>query len=90
MAFSLPEFHPPDFNRADVVDAPLAAFVPAPADGVLPEGFHATSNHPEYFRLAHGWQLLQESRMDAVVVRQPNGHLDVVEADLQAAQEGAA
>jgi hypothetical protein len=62
------------------VSAPLAAFAPAPADGVLPEGFHATSNHPEYFKLDSGWVLTRESRMDAVVVRKAGDELDVVEA----------
>jgi len=35
----------------------------------VPVGFHATSNHPEYVRLANGdWRLVAESRMDAVLV----------------------
>jgi len=80
MAFSLPAFRPPDFSRAELMAAPLAPFAAAPADGVLPEGFHATSNHPEYVKLEQGWQLLRESRMDAVVVRRQAGELDVVEA----------
>jgi len=80
MAFSLPEFRPPDFSRGSLPQAPLARFAPAPADGVLPEGFHATSNHPEYFHLESGWQLPRESRMDAVVVRHEHDRLDVVEA----------
>jgi len=80
MAFSLPEFRPPDFSRPELASAPRAVFAPAPADGVVPEGFHATSNHPEYFRLDGGWVLTRESRMDAVVVRSSGDQLDVVEA----------
>src|SRR5690348_7506760 len=79
MAFSLPEFRPPDFTQRHLAAAPLARFAPAPADGVLPEGFHATSNHPEYFKQGDGWQLVRESRMDAVVVRRDDGELEVVE-----------
>ncbi len=42
---------------------------PCPADGVAPDGFHATSNHPEYVKLPNGtWTLLTQSRMDAVIV----------------------
>ncbi len=61
------------------MDAPLSDFAPAPKDGVAPERFHATSNHPEYFHLASGWRLVRESRMDAVVVLR-DSELEVVEA----------
>ncbi len=83
MAFQLPTYNAPDFSASALLSAPLARFEPAPTDGVVPEVFHATSNHPEYFRLASGWQLVSESRMDAVVVLGSAigpGHLDVVEA----------
>ena len=43
--------------------------VPAPADGVLPERFHATSNLPEYVHLGGGrWLLAEQGRMDGVMV----------------------
>lgn len=80
MAFSLPEYRPPDFSSTALSRAPRAAFAPSPADGVVPEGFHATSNHPEYLHLESGWQLVPESRMDAVIVRRADDRLDVVEA----------
>jgi len=79
MTFVLPEFRPPDLSSLVLAEAPCAVFAAAPADGVVPEGFHATSNHPEYVRLESGWKLVPESRMDAVIVRSGEA-LDVVEA----------
>jgi lysine-ketoglutarate reductase/saccharopine dehydrogenase-like protein (TIGR00300 family) len=79
MAFVLPEYRPPDFSSLPLAGAPRAVFAPAPAQGVVPDGFHATSNHPEYVHLESGWKLVPESRMDAVIVRSGD-ELDVVEA----------
>src|SRR5690606_21111944 len=60
--------------------APPARLAPCPADGVAPRSFHATSNYPEYVKLADGqWVLLSESRMDAVIVVRGEA-LSVVEA----------
>jgi len=70
--FCLPPFRKPDFTAAPLANAPHACFELAPADGVVPEGFHATSNHPEYFHLPSGWHLPRESRMDCVVVLEAN------------------
>lgn len=65
----IPSYSPPDFARPDLAAAPAARFEAAPADGVLPRSFHATSNHPEYLHLGNGeWLLARESRMDAVMV----------------------
>lgn len=61
---------PPQFDKPPLSAAPPAQFAPAPRDGVLPEGFHATSNHPEYVLLEpEGWHLVQEGRMDTVLRR---------------------
>lgn len=79
MGFSLPTYKPPPLHSEPLVSAPLVVFEEAPADGVAPNGFHATSNHPEYFRLHGGWQLIEKSRMDAVVVLEEDGGLSVVE-----------
>ncbi|KAA0891382.1 hypothetical protein [Oryzomonas rubra] len=66
---AIPAYTPPDFSRPDLAAAPAARTEPAPADGVLPQGFHATSNHPEYLHLGDGdWLLARESRMDAVMI----------------------
>lgn len=66
---SLPAYSPPDFFAPALAAAPPARFEPAPADRVLPNNFHATSNHPEYVHLGGGrWLIARESRMDAVLV----------------------
>lgn len=65
----IPVYSPPDFSRPDLAAAPAARFEAAPADGVMPRSFHATSNHPEYVHVGGGeWLLASESRMDAVMV----------------------
>lgn len=75
----IPSYTPPDFRRPKLAAAPAAKLAPAPADGVLPENFHATSNHPEYVHLGGGeWLLAPESRMDCVMVLR-GGEIDVVE-----------
>ncbi len=80
MVFTLPAYHPPDFARPPLADAPVATFAPAPLPGVAPETYHATTIFPEYLQLEPGrWVLLEESRMDCVVVRSPEGGLLVKE-----------
>jgi hypothetical protein len=75
----LPSFTPPDFKRLGLAHSPAARIEPAPADGVLPKMFHATSNHPEYVNLGNGeWVLAPESRMDSVLVLRGK-QLEVVE-----------
>jgi len=50
--------------------APDARFTPAPADGVLPDGFFSTTNLPTYVKLAGGdWRRPRLPRMDCVIVR---------------------
>ena len=46
---SLP-YVPPDFSAPPLAGAPPARTVPAGADGVLPEGFFATTNLPTYVK----------------------------------------
>lgn len=80
MAFSLPPYNPPDFDQPSLKEAPTVVFKPAPEDGVAPDMYHATSVYPEYFHTAPGrWQLITESRMDCVVVKEPDGSLSVKE-----------
>lgn len=68
----------PDFSLAPFAGAPEVRFEPAPADGVLPEGFFATSNLPTYVHWEGRWVLPTRPRMDCViVVRQ--GELETVE-----------
>ena len=73
-------YQPPDFETAPLSNSPAAQIAAAPADGIAPDQFHATSNFPEYVKLdGHGWVLAPESRMDAVLVVD-QGTLRVVEA----------
>ena len=60
----------PDVDRPPFATAPVATFVAAPADGVLPERFFSTSNLPTYVRLETGWQAPHRPRMDCAIVRQ--------------------
>ncbi|HJV35634.1 hypothetical protein [Geomonas sp.] len=75
----IPAYTPPDFSIPKLANAPVAQVAPAPADGVVPANFHATSNHPEYVHLGEGrWLLAPESRMDSVLLLR-GGELEVVE-----------
>ncbi|MCL1846860.1 MAG: hypothetical protein FWF91_02695 [Coriobacteriia bacterium] len=74
MRFQLKEYIQPDFQALKLVDAPDAQLVPAPADGVAPLDYHATTIFPEYFKVAGQWLLAQESRMDCVAVYIPKEH----------------
>ena len=80
MAFTLPRYNHPDFTQARIQNAPAVVFEKAPAAGVAPANYHATSVFPEYFQLTKGnWQLLKESRMDCVVALGKTGELEVKE-----------
>ncbi len=62
-------YTPPLFDNPPLCDSPNAKLQPAPADGIAPDLFHATSNFPEYVKLkGYGWVIAPESRMDAVLV----------------------
>ena len=74
MKFQLPPYNPPDFSSESLHAAPDAAFLPAPADHVAPEAYHATTIYPEYFKINGRWLLLAQSRMDCVAVFE-NGEL---------------
>lgn len=58
----------PDFTQPELANAPDATFVPAPADGVLPENFFSTTNLPTYVRIKGAWRMPLEPRMDAALV----------------------
>lgn len=76
MAFALPAYHPPDFTRPPLQDAPTVNFAPVLQAGIAPENYHATTIFPEYYQLRKGhWVLLEDSRMDCVVVLTPDSSL---------------
>ncbi len=75
----LMHYLPPKFRNQPLVHSPFARLEPAPADGIAPDKFHATSNFPEYVKIKdHGWVLARESRMDAVLVVE-GSYVSVVE-----------
>jgi len=69
----------PDFSAPQFSAAPDAHFVPAPADGVLPEDFFSTTNLPTYVRIRGAWTLPREPRMDSALVLDRDGVLWVRE-----------
>jgi lysine-ketoglutarate reductase/saccharopine dehydrogenase-like protein (TIGR00300 family) len=72
-------FSHPDFTASRLAQAPNARFVPAPADGVLPEGFFSTTNLPTYVKIDGAWRMPREPRMDAALVRDGRGDVWVRE-----------
>jgi len=50
------------------VDASDVRTEPAPADGVVPETFYSTTNHPSEVRVAGRWLRVERPRMDSVIV----------------------
>jgi lysine-ketoglutarate reductase/saccharopine dehydrogenase-like protein (TIGR00300 family) len=75
----VPTFSHPDFAAPALAGMPDARFEPAPADGVLPEGFFSTTNLPTYVRVGARWRLPLEPRMDAALVLDGQGELWVRE-----------
>ena len=74
-----PHYNPPDFDRPELQGVPDARFVPAPADGVLPEGFFATTNLPMYVRQDGRWLMPRFPRMDGAIVRTAEGGFEILE-----------
>lgn len=70
----MPEYHfdlpytPPDFTRPLLAGAPDKATEPAPADGLAPAAFYASTNFPTYIKQGGEWRLVRRQRMDACIV----------------------
>ena len=77
--FDMPVYSAPDFSAPALRDAPDAILAPAPADGVAPDNYHATSIFPEYVKLNGRWVLAEESRMDCVMVVGADGSVAIRE-----------
>jgi lysine-ketoglutarate reductase/saccharopine dehydrogenase-like protein (TIGR00300 family) len=58
---------------AETLMATPARLLPAPADGVLPEGFYATTNLPTEVLLGEKWVGVAGEEMDLAVVADPEG-----------------
>ena len=68
MAFELRKYTHPDFTEKKFAEAPDCVFAEVEKDGIAPQGFHALSIFPEYFKVNGEWLMLEESRMDTVPV----------------------
>jgi hypothetical protein len=79
MSLRLPKYREPDFTREIFAKAPSVRTVAVEMDGVAPEGFHATSMYPEYFKIDGAWQLIIGTRMDCVPVLREDGSLEATE-----------
>jgi len=73
------QYRPPNFDAPPLSGAPDARFEPAPADGVLPDGFFSTSNLPTYLKVGGAWRRPRLPRMDCVVLQHPSGDLVTTE-----------
>ncbi|HYX82754.1 MAG TPA: hypothetical protein VE714_10205, partial [Gemmatimonadales bacterium] len=75
------QYRPPNFAAPPLASAPHARFEPAPADGVLPDGFFSTTNLPTYVKLPSGagWRRPRLPRMDCVIVQEGKDDLVVTE-----------
>ncbi|HSH45835.1 MAG TPA: hypothetical protein VK966_08265 [Longimicrobiales bacterium] len=73
------EYLAPDFTEPRLQSAPDAAFEPAPADGVLPEGFFSSTNLPTYVKVDGEWRMPDDPRMDSAIVLDDDGSLRVLE-----------
>jgi lysine-ketoglutarate reductase/saccharopine dehydrogenase-like protein (TIGR00300 family) len=72
-------FPPPDFTQPPFTTFPEARFAPAPADGVLPDGFFSTTNLPTFVRVKGQWLAPREPRMDGGLVLDRDGNVWVRE-----------
>ena len=72
MPFSLPAYWAPDFDNRILRNAPDCRISPVNRDGVAPDGYHALSIYPEYFKIGGQWRLIEHSRMDCVAVVRKN------------------
>jgi lysine-ketoglutarate reductase/saccharopine dehydrogenase-like protein (TIGR00300 family) len=66
-------FSHPDFSARRFAGAPDARFEPAPADGVLPDGFFSSTNLPTYVRIDGRWRMPREPRMDSAIILDDQG-----------------
>lgn len=73
------QYRPPNFDAPPLSGAPEARFEPAPADGVLPDGFFSTGNLPTYVKVGGAWRRPRLPRMDCVIVQSPTGDLVTTE-----------
>ena len=79
MKFKMPIYLEPDFSEESFRTSPDAITMPVLRAGVAPDNFHATTIFPEYYKIDGSWVLLNQGRMDGVVVLHSDGSLEVKE-----------
>lgn len=79
MSFKLPVYNEPDFTKEPFLSFPDVKTEPVKKAGVAPEGYHALSIYPEYFKINGQWVLAKKSRMDCVAVVREDNEVDVKE-----------
>lgn len=79
MSFKLREYTAPNFNEEKFLNAPNVRFETVEIEEVAPDNYHAMSIYPEYFKIDGKWILVEESRMDGVVVINEDLKLEVKE-----------
>jgi len=73
-------YYPPDFTATLLEAAPDVSLEAAPAAGIVPRTFYATTNYPTYVKWRGEWALVQRQRMDAAIVQPPlTGHFECTE-----------
>ena len=84
------QYRPPNFAAPPLASAPDARFTPAPADGVLPDGFFSTTNLPTYVKLpgGGGWRRPRLPRMDCVIVHGGGSGDDLVVTEPRRVRRG--
>jgi len=79
MDFQLPEYKAPDFSAEPLASSPDAVTMPVEKDGVAPDNYHGTTIFPEYFKINGRWHLVEQSRMDCLVVVKNDHKFEVKE-----------
>ncbi|BDE04931.1 TIGR00300 family protein [Vulcanimicrobium alpinum] len=69
---------------AEVMEEGDAATEPAPADGVLPDQFYATTNYATEVRVGGSWLPVANPEMDCAIVLDDGGALTVPPSDVKA------
>lgn len=79
MTFVSNKYVEPNFNQDFLIKAPDVKLEKVTVKGVAPQGYHALSIYPEYFKINGVWKLAPESRMDTVAIVDENDDLHIVE-----------
>jgi len=77
--FNIPRYTKPNFDKEEFRIAPNVKIEEVTVKGVAPEGYHATSVYPEYFKVNGQWILAEQSRMDCVPVLYKDNKIAVKE-----------